>query len=289
MTLAFLLVLLLGTPPPSAAPAPPHYDTDAIDAVDAMEKAATGVRDYTMKLVKHEIRGDTQGPEETLEAKWQRPARFYFRRIAGPNEGQEIIYVAGWNKDRLRVHKGSFPDFNLNLDPYGQTAMAHAHHPVPQSSLVRLVGVVVDNLRRLRAKNFGSMTYGGPEKIFDRAVVRIEATAPPTGKSPTIRKGQTLWDIAKDTGQSMYVILHANRSRGWWLADHPEPGDAVVVPEFYAGRMVIWIDEHLHLPIQIDLYDHEGRLYEHYEHHDLKINVGLKDIDFDPKNPAYHF
>ena len=117
----------------------------------------------------------------------------------------------------------------------------------------------------------------------------MEATFPPTGKTPTITKDETLWEIAKTTGQSMYVILHANQRRGWTQADHPKPGDAIMVPEFYAGRMVIWIDETRHLPLQIDLYDHEGALYEHYEHHDLKINVGLKPIDFDPKNPAYKF
>ena len=63
----------------------------------------------------------------------------------------------------------------------------------------------------------------------------------------------------------------------------------MIVPEFYAGRLVLWIDDELHLPLQIDLYDHEGNLYEHYEHHDLKINVELTDADFDPANPAYRF
>ena len=114
-------------------------------------------------------------------------------------------------------------------------------------------------------------------------------TTPPTGTTPTIEKGQTLWDVARATGQDMYVILHANRARGWWRAEHPEPGDAVIVPDFYAGRLTLWIDDASRLPIQADLYDHDGNLYEHYEHRDLKVNVGLGDADFDPKNPAYHF
>ena len=114
-------------------------------------------------------------------------------------------------------------------------------------------------------------------------------TTPPTGTSPTLAKGQTLWDLADASGQSMYVILHANARRGWTQADHAQPGDAVIIPDFYAGRMTLWVDEKLELPVQVDLYDHEGRLYEHYEHHDLKIDVGLGDSDFDPKNPAYNF
>ena len=63
----------------------------------------------------------------------------------------------------------------------------------------------------------------------------------------------------------------------------------MIVPDYYAGRIVLWIDKELKLPLQIDIYDHEGSLYEHYEHHDLKVNVGLTPADFDPKNPAYGF
>jgi len=168
-------------------------------------------------------------------------------------------------------------------------AMAQSHHPVPEVSLVRLTGIVLDNVRRARGRNVGRLTLAGPETLFGRPAVRLEAAFPATGKTPTLEKEETLWDIAKATGQSMYVILHANRARKWRQADHPEHGDAVIVPEFYAGRLVLWIDDELQLPLQIDLYDHEGNLYEHYEHHDLLVNVGLTPADFDWKNPAYGF
>lgn len=281
---ALALVLVLAVP---AAPA--RYDPEALAALETMEKAAAGTKDYTMRLVKRELRGAELSPEETIVIKWQRPQRIYLHEIAGLSEGQEVLYAPGWNKNRIKVHKGSFPDVNLNLDPYGTLAMAHSHHPVPEVSLVHLVDLVLDNIRRARAKNVGALTFGGRETLFGRPVVRLEATTPPTGTTPTIEKGQTLWDIARATGQSMYVILHANRARRWRQADHPERGDAVIVPDFYAGRVVLWIDEALRLPLQIDLYDHEGNLYEHYEHHDLAVNTELTDADFDPKNPAYKF
>jgi len=284
---AVALVAWLAAP---AAPAVPHrYDAEALSALDAMEKAAAATNDYTMRLVKRELRGSELTPAETIVIKWQRPQRIYLHETQGIREGQEVLYVPGWNKNKIRVHKGTFPDVNLSMDPYGSLAMANSHHPVPEIGLPRLVGLVLDNVKRARAKNFGTLTFEGRETLFGRPVSRVEATTSPTGKTPTLEKGQTLWDIARATGQSMYVILHANRRRGWRQADHPEPGDAVMVPEFYAGRLVLWIDDELHLPLQIDLYDHEGRLYEHYEHHELKVNVGLTDADFDPKNPQYKF
>jgi len=283
---ALVPVLLLALAIP---PSPSHYDADALAALEAMEPAAAGVHDYTMRLVKRELFGTELAPEETILIKWQRPQRIFLHEIEGPRVGQEVIYAPGWNKNRLKAHKGSFPDVKLNLDPYGNTAMAHSHHPVPEVSLVHLVELVLDNVHRARGKSLGSLTLVSHETLFGRKVVKLEAKLPANAKTPTVEKGETLWNIARATGQSMYVILNANRARKWRQADHPERGDAVIVPDYYAGRMVLWIDEELQLPLQIDLYDHEGSLYEHYEHHDLKINVGLKDVDFDPKNPAYDY
>jgi hypothetical protein len=250
-----------------------------------MEQASTQVNDYTMRLKKRELRGTELTPEETIDIKWQRPQRIYLHEVAGPRTGQETLYVPGRNKNRIKVHKG----VNLNFNPYGSLAMSQSHHAVPEVSLVRMVNIVMDNVRRGRAKGAVRLMFDGPETLFGRKTLRLTATFPPTGTSPTVEKDETLWDISKATGQDMYVILHANRDRKWRQADHPERGDSVIVPNYYAGRFVLWIDEELKLPIQIDLYDHEGNLYEHYEHHDLAVNVGLTPADFDPKNPAYGF
>ena len=272
-----------------AAAAAPRHDATALGVLDRMAAATAEVHDYTMTLVERELRDRQMQPEETIEVRWQRPGRVYLKDIAGPREGQEVLYAPGWNKNRVRAHKGSFPDITVNLDPYGATAMAHAHHPVPEVSLIALVDFVMANVRKARAKGVGTIAVAGHETLWGIPVTRLELTMPPTGTSPTIVRGQTLWDIARTTGQSMYVILHANRSRAWRQADHPEPGDAVIVPDFYAGRLVLWVDDARHLPLQADLYDHDGALYEHYEHRDLAINVGLTNADFDPKNPAYDF
>jgi nucleoid-associated protein YgaU len=286
--LARALALAIASSVPAAEPVA-RYEPDALAAVDAMTTAAETVRDYTMLLVKRELRGKELSDPETMVIKWQRPQRIYLHEIDGDWKGQEVLYAPGWNRNRIKVHPGTFPYFTLNLDPYGNLAMAHSHHPVPEVSLVRFVALVSDNVRRARARDVGTMRVAGREVLWGRPTLKLEMTTPPTGTTPTIEKGQTIWDIAKTTGQDMYVILHANRARGWWRPDHPEPGDAVIVPDFYAGGLVLWIDDELKLPIQADLYDHEGNLYEHYEHRDLNVNVGLVDSDFDPKNPAYHF
>jgi hypothetical protein len=274
----------------AAASTPPErYDPEALAVLEAMFVAGTAMNDYTMVLVRRELIDKEMEPEEQYQVKWRRPQSIYLKQIAGPREGQEVLYVRGRNKDRIKVHKGTFPDLTVNLDPRGRLAMGHAHHPVPEVIIPGLVKRVEDNFARARAKGVGAVKVVGREEIFGVPVVKLEMTTPPTGTSPTLAKGQTLWDLADASGQSMYVILHANARRGWTQADHAQPGDAVIIPDFYAGRMTLWVDERSKLPLQVDLYDHEGRLYEHYEHRDLKIDVGFTDADFDPKNPSYDF
>ena len=54
-------------------------------------------------------------------------------------------------------------------------------------------------------------------------------------------------------------------------------------------RMIVKIDEVHGLPIQALLYDWENVIVGEYGYSELQINPGLKEIDFDPANPAYHF
>lgn len=71
---------------------------------------------------------------------------------------------------------------------------------------------------------------------------------------------------------------------------HPEEREHF---EFHQAR--IYIDDELDLPIGYEGYlwpeqpGGEPVLLERYFYRDLKTNVGLTDLDFDPENPAYKF
>ncbi len=65
-----------------------------------------------------------------------------------------------------------------------------------------------------------------------------------------------------------------------------------VFPEgksYYAGRILIYIDKEYNLPSQTFVYDWKNKLLEKASYTELKINVGLGESDFDPKNPEYGF
>lgn len=242
-----------------------------------------------MTLVKQELRGDELEPEETFRLKWSRPQRIYMKAISGPRVGQEALFVAGRNRDRLRAHKGSFPDITLNLDPRGSLATAHTHHPLPEVSLPRFVTLVAENAAEMERRSEGSVRVAGPETFDGRSCLELEMTAPWVGDIDTVRPGETLWDVARRHGRVMYVLLHANRDRNWRKAASVRTGDRVWVPRYYAPRVELCVDATSRLPVKAAIYDDAGRLFERYEHRDLAVNVGLTDLDFDPANPGYDF
>jgi hypothetical protein len=58
---------------------------------------------------------------------------------------------------------------------------------------------------------------------------------------------------------------------------------------YYAPVSIFGIDEERHLPLYYRSYGPAGEMWEDYRYRDLKTNVGLTDLDFDPKNPEYNF
>ncbi len=81
-------------------------------------------------------------------------------------------------------------------------------------------------------------------------------------------------------------------------ADFPSPGRAnrrveLISPRPVANcscqRAVVTIDVATELPTAAETFDGNYRLLGTYEYHDVSLNPGLTDRDFDPKNPDYKF
>ena len=61
------------------------------------------------------------------------------------------------------------------------------------------------------------------------------------------------------------------------------------VKGYYCKTALIDVDREYRLPIYTEIFDWDGQLIERYGYHDLRLNPGLTDEDFNPKNPAYGF
>lgn len=105
-----------------------------------------------------------------------------------------------------------------------------------------------------------------------------------------IEKGQRDKQLGDCKVQIFQGQLVGPRSCKLIQVTHPEKSDKF---DFHIAQ--IYIDEELGLPIRYAAYlwpsspEEAPPLEEEYTYSDLKINVGLTDKDFDPKNPEYNF
>jgi hypothetical protein len=271
----------------------PRADVSAEDPrqlLHAMALAVDGVRDYTMTLISQEWSGDGMAPAETLLTKWARPFKVYYKRLSAPHLGREILFVEGWNNGKLKVGVHAWPiDIGVNVNPHGELAMADAKHPIDESSLIYLVGMVVDNFHRAEQRGEAMAEDQGRDRILGRGCRRLRIFTSQSMTNYTIAHGETLWDVEKKFSVAMAPILYENRGLGWMTPNDARPGQTIRVPRYYAARIDLWIDDTLSLPLVAEIYDERGTMFERFEHRDLRVNVGLGPRDFSPSNPAYRF
>jgi len=251
------------------------------------EKTIKNTDDYAGRIMRTE-RLVTRMVRQLNAFKFKRPFRVYLDFIK-PHAGREVIFQRGWNDDEIKVHKGSFPDITVNLDPRGSTAMEVNHHPITDFGFENTVRLIAVNLRRAIKRKEGEFEVSDGGEVFGRSVWKLEAEFPRGGRFVIAREDETLWDIAERTGQDMYFILYSNRDKDYEEPDDVDEGDKVFIPRYYGARAEFLFDKQHGLPLKISTYDRRGRLYERYEYPELELNTGLSDKDFDPDNPAYDF
>ncbi len=110
-----------------------------------------------------------------------------------------------------------------------------------------------------------------------------------TGIGEFLKKYEIDFQKAKERKEIQIVI-----SRGHKLFDREMTRVEAFLPQksgngYYCYRSVVFFDVQNKLPIQMEFYDAADQLIEKYAYKNLKVNVGLKPIDFDPDNETYHF
>jgi outer membrane lipoprotein-sorting protein len=60
-------------------------------------------------------------------------------------------------------------------------------------------------------------------------------------------------------------------------------------PEFYGFKIHVYVDKEYNLPVKFTVFNSEEALIEDYQFYKLKVNVGLKSIDFDTENQDYEY
>jgi hypothetical protein len=269
--------------PPVAAPSPslpavpeaPQLSKSRIALNEAIEDARgylqhieENVRDYTCLFIKQEnVKGEVLPPEfirlkvrsEVVEnGQVVVPFSAYFKFLK-PNEckNREVLYVAGrYGGGKLLAKEGSggrrfLPAMTLRISsPF---VMATNRYPITEIGVKTLTQRLIDRSEQDPDVDSCEITYASGAKMDGRKCKFLQV------KRPTPKVGP-----AAELGMNVYLAQ-------------------------------VFIDEELQVPVRYAAYDWpkvEGgspEVVESYTYKDLKINVGLTDADFDPKNPEYNF
>jgi hypothetical protein len=229
------------------------------------DKIRKEIRDYTCTLVKRErVDGELLGYEyihakirnqRTENGKVTKPFAVYMHFLRPSKiKGREVIYIKGENDDKLVAHEGGLFGRTLPtvwLNPTSILAMRGQRYPIYDVGLKNLVDKLIEVGEKDKAagRKDCEVTFHEGAKVADRVCTVMEIKS--LKPDPT-RK-----------------------------------------PDYYLAR--VFIDDELQVPIRYAAYGYPEKeggkppVIEEYTYCNLKLNVGLKDKDFDHNNKDYNF
>jgi hypothetical protein len=139
-------------------------------------KALAQIRDYTAIFHTQERLNNKLTREETINLKFRQPFSIYMKWTGHSNKGQEVLYIEGWNKNRLRVRPGGLVTslITLNLVPRSKLAMEQNRHPVTEAGLHYLMKLITDNVKTGIARKEYTPVDHGNFTTLGRPVHRFE-------------------------------------------------------------------------------------------------------------------
>ncbi len=222
----------------------------ALGAIEDCQIRYKAVRDYTCTFSKRERIKGSMTPLHVLTMKVRTEPRSIYLKFRQPSAGREAIYIAGRNNGKVLAH-----DVGLNR------LLAGTLHLDP--------------------------TCG-------RAMEDCRHPISEAGIGPLLKTLETRWSSELDPSESVVIFRDDQtvKSRRCTMIETTHPDQR---PEFLFYRVRLFIDDEIGLPIHFEAYDWPtsshapAEMVEEYSYSDLKLNVGLSDLDFDVSNKDYAF
>jgi len=212
-----------------------------------------GVKDYTCIFYKRELVKGHLLNKETIQVKFRKmPYSVYMKWITYPHKGRELLFVAGKNNDKIKVHEGGvIGNININLNPYGEKALKDNRHTVCEATIGSTIKLLKDDLELAKAKNDGTFADLGI-KSYEGVTARcFRAVFPEASVKP--------------------VSTHL-----------------AVKGKYYSADITVCIDS-TGLPVVVENRSASGKIIEYYVYKNIKINPGLTDMDFSQDNKEYRY
>jgi len=133
-----------GVVPASQSVAVPQQPTDRGGQLLADARASfTRVKDYMGTLVKEDRVGGQLQPEQYITLRVRQQPYSVYLKWTGPKqfEGQEAMYVAGRNENKLKAKGTGFAGIvgYVSLDPMDPRALKQSRHPITDTGIGHLI------------------------------------------------------------------------------------------------------------------------------------------------------
>ena len=222
----------------------------ALASIEGCQLRYRAIRDYTCTFSKRErIKGQLT-PLHVLTMKVRTQPRSIYLKFRQPSPGREAIYIVGRNGGKVLAH-----DVGLN---------------------------------KLLAGTIRLEPTGG------RAMEDCLHPISEAGIGPLLATLQARWSSELDPSKAV-VAFRDDQTVGIRRCTMIEATHPHQQPGFMFYRVRLFIDDELGLPIHFEAYDWPSsprapaEMVEEYTYSDLRLNVGLSDLDFDVSNDHYAF
>jgi len=227
-----------------------HALIPALRSALAAQDAVQLLTDYEASFTKTEKIGRSIITSK-LQLKVRHEPYSVYVKYLDPHAGREAIYIAGRNDNKVIVHDTGLASLvgTLKLDPTSSTAMNENRYPINRIGMKLLVETIMGMWLTQAKKNATGITVNNY----------------PNSK------------IGDQSCQAIETVL----------------AQPIGTESFHTTRL--YIDSTTKLPVRLQQYAFPERrgqkpvLVEDYLYQNVKTNIALTDIDFDPNNPRYGY
>jgi hypothetical protein len=237
---------------------------------------------YKIKVVERTSGGfNISGSDNKMQSN---PLKIYFHN---PEKKIEILYVAGTNSNRAWVKPNSFPYITVSLDPTGPLMRKNQHYTIFELGFDfagKMIASALAKEKDLGAKNLNY--YGKKEINGFTCYMLVYENKNFAYAEYSVGKKETVTSIAYKLQVSDFMLRLKNDLVNEY--GFLKPGSKIMVPNYFAKRVVFYLDEKTMLPVSITVFDDIG-LFESYEFLGVIINKPIDQKEFTKEYKGYGF
>ena len=242
-----------------------------------------------LKTVRFKAKALERGPGGTYHSSTtnnkisSNPLKVYF---SNPEKKLEILYVTGSNKNKAYVKPASFPYVTVSLDPLGNIMRRNQHYTIFQLGF-EFLGKAVAMAFSKEKDISKSLSYHGLHVVNGYTCHLIVFEAKNFNYvDHTVQKKETVSSIAIKLAVNDYMIRVKNDLYNEY--GYLNQGSKITVPNIYAKKVVIYIEEKSMLPVNVSIFDEIG-IFESYSYTEMIINKPFEENEFNKDFKGYGF